>query len=289
MAAESPPDMPLLPESEHLSDESATIPRSEPESPHQAKDNMEVHHHAHHEGKKNWKSYFWEFLMLFLAVFCGFLAENFREHQVEKERELVYVESLVKDYAYDTLQFGNTIHKISNKIPYYDSVLVFLKNLEKFADVLPYRFYIKTNLEIIYTPLEPTLQQLKSSGNLRLLQKKLVLDSILIYDSKINGPVLNQNKYVVEFNKRLVQLTEKVFDNTNFNLFLNDVYNSKESADNAVYDVPLATKDKDKILEIYNLYINAKATDVFYMSMLKTRKTEAERLIALIRKEYEMH
>ena len=29
--------------------------------------------------KKNWKSYFKEFFMLFLAVFCGFLAENYRE------------------------------------------------------------------------------------------------------------------------------------------------------------------------------------------------------------------
>jgi hypothetical protein len=40
--------------------------------------NMEVHHHAHNPAephhKKNWKAYFWEFLMLFLAVFCGFLA-----------------------------------------------------------------------------------------------------------------------------------------------------------------------------------------------------------------------
>lgn len=44
---------------------------------------MEVHHHPHDPAaphhKKNWKSYFWEFLMLFLAVFCGFLAENQRE------------------------------------------------------------------------------------------------------------------------------------------------------------------------------------------------------------------
>ena len=36
-------------------------------------ENMEVHHHAHHQHeKKTWKSYFWEFFMLFLAVFCGF-------------------------------------------------------------------------------------------------------------------------------------------------------------------------------------------------------------------------
>jgi hypothetical protein len=48
---------------------------------------METHaHHLHHApGKKIWH-YFYEFLMLFLAVFCGFLAENFREHHLEKER-----------------------------------------------------------------------------------------------------------------------------------------------------------------------------------------------------------
>jgi hypothetical protein len=28
-------------------------------------ESMEVHHHGHHSGPKNWKSYFWEFLMLF--------------------------------------------------------------------------------------------------------------------------------------------------------------------------------------------------------------------------------
>jgi len=29
--------------------------------------------------KKNWKSYFKKFFMLFLAVFCGFLTANYRE------------------------------------------------------------------------------------------------------------------------------------------------------------------------------------------------------------------
>jgi len=44
---------------------------------------MEVHHHGHTERKK-WTHYFWEFLMLFLAVFCGFLAEYQLEHKIEK-------------------------------------------------------------------------------------------------------------------------------------------------------------------------------------------------------------
>ena len=41
--------------------------------------NMEVHKHPHHvTHKKKWGEYLLEFLMLFLAVFLGFVAENIR-------------------------------------------------------------------------------------------------------------------------------------------------------------------------------------------------------------------
>ena len=39
---------------------------------------MEVHHHPK-PGKKNFKEYFLEFLMIFLAVSLGFFAEQIRE------------------------------------------------------------------------------------------------------------------------------------------------------------------------------------------------------------------
>jgi hypothetical protein len=248
---------------------------------------MEVHAHTHTPRKK-WTHYFWEFLMLFLAVFCGFLAEYQLEHKIEKDREKIYINSIIKDFEYDTLQFGKTINRIKKKVPFYDSVLLFFKNPVQFSEKLPFRFYINTNLEIIYTPLEPTLQEMKGSGNLRLLRKKLVLDSILIYDSKINGDFFNQNSYVVEFNKRLIQLQEKIFDNTNFNLFLNDEFNKTENNSISDYDLQLFTKDKEKIMEMANLYINAKASDVFYITTLNSRKKEVVRLIALIKKEYHL-
>jgi hypothetical protein len=41
---------------------------------------MEVHHHHPHVEKKNFKEYFLEFLMIFLAVTLWFFAENLREH-----------------------------------------------------------------------------------------------------------------------------------------------------------------------------------------------------------------
>jgi len=57
---------------------------------------MEVHTHSHTPGKK-WTHYFWEFFMMFLAVFCGFLAENQREHIVEGNRAKEYAALLIQD------------------------------------------------------------------------------------------------------------------------------------------------------------------------------------------------
>ena len=76
---------------------------------------MEVHHHSHTPRKK-WTHYFWEFLMLFLAVFCGFLAENQREHIVEKLRAKEYAKSLLSDMRLDTgeLRRGISITKFTN-------------------------------------------------------------------------------------------------------------------------------------------------------------------------------
>ena len=62
---------------------------------------MEVHHHAHDPAephhKKNCKSYFWEFLMLFLAVFCGFLAKYQLLHKIEKDQELQFIKSMTTE------------------------------------------------------------------------------------------------------------------------------------------------------------------------------------------------
>src|SRR5688500_7674169 len=67
---------------------------------------MEVHAHTH-TARKKWTHYFWEFIMLFLAVFCGFLAEYQLEHKIEKDREKVYIKSMIEDLKADTLNISN--------------------------------------------------------------------------------------------------------------------------------------------------------------------------------------
>jgi hypothetical protein len=76
---------------------------------------MEVHHHTHpasgetHNTRKKWHHYFWEFLMLFLAVTLGFFVENQREHLIEHRREKQYMKSMVEDLAADTIMINSRI------------------------------------------------------------------------------------------------------------------------------------------------------------------------------------
>jgi hypothetical protein len=80
---------------------------------------------------------FLEFLMLFLAVFCGFLAEYQLEHQIEKDRAKQYIISLYEDLKNDTtrinqlLEYDNKkIEALGNMYSCYDTVM---KNLRSTA------------------------------------------------------------------------------------------------------------------------------------------------------------
>ena len=255
---------------------------------------MEVHHHSHiadpdsHRGRKKWTHYFWEFFMLFLAVFCGFLAENQREHMVEHRKEKEYLFSLISDLKYDTAQFSLRTRQFEEKFPYFDSLFMFFNSPQQFNYKLPYKYWRQTELiSSTYIPAEPTLQQLKYSGNFRLLSNKKVLDSILIYESHINGNYLSQTNYVLEFYKRQLQSKEKYFDNTNFNRYLNDRYHGKMNSSDD-YSLTLMLSDKTQIKEVYNLYVTVKATNLYYIDQLKARRDEAGKLLTLIQKEYDL-
>lgn len=67
----------------------------------QTEENMEVHHHGHVQEKKKWLEYLFQFFMLFLAVFCGFLAEYQLEHKIESDKERVGMLGALKTTAID--------------------------------------------------------------------------------------------------------------------------------------------------------------------------------------------
>jgi hypothetical protein len=180
-------DNPANNQSENLSDEIIPTTDKETINPNQETENMEVHHHAHDPAvphhKKNWKSYFWEFLMLFLAVFCGFFAEYQLEHKIEKDRGKQYVYSFYEDLITDSSHFNNLYKHFDEKLtvlktmsPCYDSLMSNYASKNCLSIIMENSLYFQ---DMIYS--DRTLTQLKNAGGLRLLKKEDA-DKILHYD-----------------------------------------------------------------------------------------------------------
>jgi hypothetical protein len=152
---------------------------------------MEVHAHAHPAPsgtgttRKKWSHYFWEFLMLFLAVIAGFYAENIREHKVEAKRGKEYIRSFLADLKTDTSTFNLLDEEYAEKIKELSGNYDCYKTIKKGEDFNQCLVkLIKASFS--FTDLivaDRTLQQLKSSGALRLIPK-IDADSITIYDAQ---------------------------------------------------------------------------------------------------------
>ena len=173
---------------------------------------MEVHAHTHTERKK-FTHYLWEFLMLFLAVFCGFLAENQRERYVEHRRELEFISTMLEDLKSDTTFLNFNIHQwdfVNNSI---DSVADAIQLPVANTDLK--KIYRHLNNALNYWSFrfnDRTISQLKNSGNFRLIRNKEVANKIIDYDR------LNANEMVIieaqrnNFYEQLIDKRNRIFD-----------------------------------------------------------------------------
>ena len=146
---------------------------------------MEVHHHTQTPRKK-WTHYLWEFLMLFLAVFCGFLAENLREHFIEQRREKQYVISFIEDLKSDISNYNRQIRYRTISQNRADSLVILLLSPErnKHVDSI-YVCVERVGRGNLFFYSDRTIQQLKNSGDMRLIGNQVASNLIMQYDQLV--------------------------------------------------------------------------------------------------------
>ena len=161
---------------------------------------MEVHHHAH-TSRKRWTHYFWEFLMLFLAVSCGFFAESQLEHKIEKDRELQFIKSLVDDLKEDQASIQVNIDNNMSRIELLDSLLTIITQPELLASNGNNAYYFARVGPRIFqlTTSNKTFDQLKNSGGFRLIRKTEIANRIMEYYNSIPHILTLETLYFNEF------------------------------------------------------------------------------------------
>ena len=150
-------------------------------------ENMEVHKHPHHvTHKKKWGEYLLEFFMLFLAVFLGFVVENWREHSVEKKRAHQFLESMLVDVRTNMKNLDSLMVQDRIIMANHDSLVNWL--LADSATIDRAAFAGKMGAVWVRNCLirKETYEQMKSSGSLRYVGNIEFLKKMMDYERITN-------------------------------------------------------------------------------------------------------
>ena len=252
---------------------------------------MEVHHHAH-TSRKKWTHYFWEFLMLFLAVTAGFFVENQREHYIENKRAKKYAISLYNDLIKDSVILNSRIYWIEESNSKLDTLILLLSNPRKdtgYSDEI-YELSGYAFGSLFFPPTTSTMNQLKSSGSVRYFHNSELIDNFSAYDSQLESlKLVNEtNSYIQEEMRKFLSQFINLKYISRFSL----VANSQEIN----YINPPIPEGSLKIykternyLEQYANLCSLKQTDYnTKLSWLKGAKKMSENLIESLKKEYHL-
>ncbi len=250
---------------------------------------MEVHHHSHEShGKKNWKNYFWEFLMLFLAVFSGFLAEYQLEHKIEKDREKQFMQSLVVDLKSDIVAIKSLNLWRDTRLQMSDSLtntLIENKQLKNGSSV--YYWGRSISRRSVFFSADGTIQQLKNSGGLRLIRNQSIADKIIAYDV-LYRRILRQQEQEETLLTDYRFYSSKLFDAAVFkkmtNLMKDTVFIVKPEGN------PQLKENPPTVLNETINKLNYWATSsTLLRQFLEQLKEKAAILIELIQREYHLN
>jgi hypothetical protein len=125
---------------------------------------------------KNWKKYAFEFIMIFFAVFLGFLAENARENYSDTQHANELAMSFYQELYNDSITVASKVQGRLKK----EEAIVYMVNFFRDSSLtsssktlsLNFIWAITARTPIIFTPRTVVLEQLKSSGSLRYFKNK---------------------------------------------------------------------------------------------------------------------
>lgn len=261
-------------------DEQPETPNIKPQT-----EEMEVHHHTHAaHGKKTWKNYFWEFLMLFLAVFCGFLAEYQLEHKIERDREKKFIQTFIEDLKIDTAAINTNLLFRKRKGDQLDLLTSLLREqkIKGYENELYYlgRLLVRSSR---FQSNDRTITQLKYSGSMRLIRNEEAADSIISYQKLVDYILQNQEDDRIE--RRAVDpLLSRMFNPFIFDTMLDEFNNVNKPLANPA----LRSYDPSLQQDLAYCINQIKGSNIIISTRLKLLNEKAKNIIKFLKEEYHL-
>ena len=243
---------------------------------------MEVHHHSHHP--KKIKEYITEFLMLFLAVSLGFFAENLREHQVEKHREISYLKNVHEDLQLDIKNIENVINQNTVRLQAMDTLFQSINNNTVTNEDVYY--YIRNlALRATFESSHVGLDQIKSAGGLRMIKNPEIISGIQEYERMLNSIEKLENVRERTLEQARFKMAAVFEPTISYEMLVNQStgimrFNRPQKAD------AILEKNKPAVKELLNLVTFGLNSNRYLNNNLAKEKINGQKLDSAILKEY---
>ncbi|HET9433841.1 MAG TPA: hypothetical protein VFO37_08805, partial [Chitinophagaceae bacterium] len=213
------------------------------------------------------------------------LAEYRLEHIIEDQREKKYIHSLIKDIEMYIASLQIHYENRKQHINYLDSLKNLLKHDHKnhLNDVYFYARHIARFPTFQYH--DRTIQQLKNSGNFRLIRNENAADSITVYDNEKIKSLLSTQEGEFEL-RRLISrnLLGKIFDPFVWSEISDSAAKITRPAGNPL----LLTDDPGLLNEFCYNVVLVRGSTAFTNRLIANALISAKNLLELLRKEYNL-
>lgn len=227
---------------------------------------------------KEFKRYFLEFILIFLAVSLSFIAENFRESSADQKNAKTLAISLVNDIENDLQFIKEAIVFSEQKILSSDSLLTILSNNRKSWNVKSIYYNMNyISQSVPFFPTTGTYNQIVTSGSLKNFDQSIV-NQMNLYHMQ-----LSKIKYWAEIEDKTLWLMADIIW-VDFNVAaMSEIRFNKDITENLFFTI----KD-NKISAFKNLIAAVQTYRIKTLVEFKKQEDIANKLIEKLSKRYDI-
>jgi len=225
-----------------------------------------------------WKEYAIQFILIFLAVTLGFVADNIRENIAEKKIARQNLVDYKNDLIQHELMYSAYIKRLPRIAAKYDSIvsIFYNKNENKELTVLS-RLLLEGQLNLVIEINTPTYEQLINSGSMRFIENKNLKGSISGYNNKID--------YLINYNDRMINTQNNLAGELGKIVDVHDFWSTQRIGTSYTPEMQSFTLNDEQrkfLIAYYQLY---KVQVLGILNQLKKLSKDNVLLVILIDKE----
>jgi hypothetical protein len=210
--------------------------------------------------------------------------------KAEMLKEKEYLVALRSEMKADSAAYDKSLNLVYYMRPMLDSLFTNASNPDRYHYTLMSKWNEPVNERAVtFLPALAIIQQLKSSGNLRLIDKKEIGRKIIKYETYIEGVYKRYYNSITDASGRLYSIEDDICDYKDFSNSIDRAMLSKNFSvtDTSIYyDMPIKIRNVEKLNQLANSAVAYNGWNLGYIKVLTTAKQQSTEIIQLINKEY---